>query len=1109
MTPRSIGPIGGPKQPTVATSLATKTQRPRHLSASHWAELVEKSGITPALAAANFKSFGEAPFADPEAERQALLAEAFALLNPQPGHSYQRRMKLQWQYGHLDGGGWRFIGSALPGFAPTPRWKPDSPRISRSGRAIKYESAPKRRPGLLLPQVPITVWRLVAERHGLPMPADRSAGFWAWALATPGLPLVVVEGEKKACALLGLGLAAVGLPGVEMGRMVLARDAKGRACDEALVPELVKLAAGGRSLLIAFDAEDKPSTARKVEGAAVRLGHLLVKAGAEVKVARLPLLFGEDKTGPDDLLVALGPDALLEALADGLALAELAWERRHKAERRTRATCAQLRVGGGPGPLVEALKQATAAIVGIRAPKGFGKTKALEQSLAERPMVLAVTHRRSLGAAMASRLGLVWRNDADSALGRTLLADGEVIDGLPPRYCLCIDSLLAIKPEAFKGATLVLDEAEQVLAHLLTSSTCREQRGLLIQRLQAIVANASQVIALDADLSDATLQWLQQAKAGPCDQLITGPALALITAEGTPQGWPVYWYEQGAEQLEQALLEAAAKAPVFVTTDSRERAAALHQLLQHHLPEAKGLLITSATTSSPDVQQWLAKLTDSEALAAGGIRWVVASPSISSGLSIEHLHFRSVWGVFGAGSFDDSEALQALARIRQGVARHVWVKPVVRPQQPPLSSAWWPQQAEGDLRQRWNGQAALLRQQLQPDLLLEPNPGSAAEALAATCALWADLTSRRNYSHSHLRPFIKARLRAEGHQLMAPVGTISQPEAAELKALKSQLKGDRQQAHAEAVASAPIISAAEADRQRRLQQHSPALQRRALVERLALEPEALTPSLVLWGERWAGAAERLACLLEPTLALALDAKRLAATTPKGEAPLPWDQSFRTQRQQAAEDIGLAAFIKQFPLGGKSWSNHTPEVQTLAAQARNFRNNIKTILGISVTPAPKPPTKDAEAWEGQNEGAPDPTATKVVGELLATVGITTTSQRNGSSARNYRADADQLKLLREAAERLCCKGLGLAPHPAVLEGFANKTATCGAPLPELASPWLKRASCEQLAIATDGHHSTQLQGGGAASEAPKGSRCRPPHHHWGPGGSGNRGPASRQ
>lgn len=1066
-----IGANTAPTQPTVAPSLANKTQPPSHLSPSHWAELIRGSGIAPDVAAANFRSFGTGTSSHWEDERAELVAPKRlaiqtssvtrkGLEQSQPGHLSERLQALQRQYAHFNGGGWRFIGDALPGFAPTPRWKPDKPRRSSNGRNIKYEAQPGRRPGLLLPQVPITVWRLIAERHGLALPADCSAGFWAWALATPELPVVAVEGEKKACALLGLGLAAVGLPGVEMGRMVLARDLKGRTRDEALVPELAELAKGGRRLLICFDAEEKITTSRKVEGAAVRLGHLLVKAGAEVKVARLPLLFGEDKTGPDDLLVALGADALLEALADGLALAELAWERRYWAERRIRATIA---LAGATIP--NSLPLPTEPIVLVKGPKGSGKTLKLEGWLADRPLVLAITHRRSLGAAMASRLGLVWRNDADSALGRTLLADGEVLDGLPPRYCLCADSLLAIQPEQYKGAVVVLDEAEQLLAHLLTSATC-EQRGLLIQRLQAIVANASQVIALDADLSDSSIQWLQQARAGrPAE-------LALVVAEGKPQGWPCYWYEEGAEQLEQALLVAAAKAPVFVTTDSRERAAALHDLLQHALPEAKGLLITSATSNSAEVQQWLGKLTDAQALVAGGIRWVVASPSISSGLSIEHLHFRSVFGLFGAGSFDDGEALQALARIRQGVARHVWVKHVVRPQKQPLSTAWWPTQAEGDLRQRWSHQSILLRQHLQPDLLLEPSSGSAAEALAATYALWGLITSRRNYSHSHLRAFIKARLRAEGHTLLAPIGTISQPEAAELKLLKGQLKGDRQQAHAEAVASAPIISAAEAERQRRLQQHSPALQRRALVERLALEPEALTPAMVIWAERWAGAAERLACLLEPSLALVLDAKRLAATTSKGEAPLPWDQSFRAQRQQVAEAIGLRAFIEQFPLAGNSWSITTPELVELADKARRFAKAIEQGLGIRIKA--------------------NDTDTALVGVLLASYGISTTNQRSGSSARNYRADVDQLQLLREAAERLQHKGLGLAPPSAVLGRFANKSACGGAPSGKAQK---QAPTCRQLAIDSNGHSATQLPGGGSHCQTVEAGGKGKAQHHW--------------
>ena len=1084
MSSTIVAPKGRPAQPDSNILGAP----PRHIAAHHWAELVEQSGISPALAAANFRSFGPG-FADPEAERLALLAEKFAQLNPQPGHSYQARLKLQQKYSHLDGGGWRFCGDALPGFPATPRWKPDQPRISSNGRPIKYEAQPGPRPGLLLPQVPVTVWRLVADRHGLPLPADRSAGFWAWALATPGLPLVLVEGEKKACALLSLGLVAVGLAGVEMGRQVLARDGKGRACDEALVPELEALA-GGRRLLIAFDADPKPSTRLKVERAAVRLGHLLERAGAVVRVARLPLLDGA-KCGPDDLLVARGADALLEALADGLALAELAWERRYWAERRLLPTLKGLKAGHGPGSLMEALEQTTAQVVGIMAPKGAGKTEALAQVVAHRPQVLSITHRISLGAALADRLGLIWRNNTNSGRGRTFDCETEQIicEGLPPRYALCVDSLEAIRPEAYAGAVVVLDEAEQVLAHLLTSSTCSHKRSLLIQRLQEICAYAGQVVALDADLSDATLAWLQQARlaAGrPAD-------LALLVGDGPQQAWPVHWYEQGRpEAAEQALLEAAARGPVFITTDSKERAAALHGLLQHHLPEAEGLLISSKTTGRSEVQAWLGKLTSIEALAAGAIRWVVASPSISSGLSITHGHFRSVWGFYGAGSFDDGEALQALARVRQPVPRHVWVAPVVRPTKAPLSGAWWPQQVEGDLRQRWNGQAALMRQQLQPDLLLAPDPGAAAEAMATTCALWADLQSRRNYALAHLRSFIKARLRAEGHHIIPTTTELEPQPAAELKALKAQLRGDRQQAHAEAVAAAPVISRAEAALLKRQGSHSPALQRRALVERLALEPEALTPAMVIWGEAWAGAAERLACLLNPDLAAQLDLRRLQATTPEGTAPLPFDQSFRAQRSRAAELIGLKAFIEAFPFRCRLWDRTTPEVVELAKLARDNRQQVELALGLKIR---------------SND-----TDTALVGALLAHFGITTTSRRSGSTSRMYGADSEQLSLVRAAANRLQRRGSAQAPPSAEKGASLNKTACGGAPpAAALASPHQQAASCEQipLALATDGHLPAQRKGGaGASSQAPQRSNPPPPIP-WSAGGRGHRAATSRR
>lgn len=1043
----TIEVVGAIAQPSASSQILSGP--PRHITPQHWLELTEGSGISPAMAAANFRSFGPDTGSHWELERADLVAHARLQIQTesmannghpqaQPGHLANRLITLQRRYAHLDAGGWRFLGDALPGHAPTPRWKPNQPRTDSRGRRVKYESQPGRRPGLLVPKVPITVWRLVAQRHGLPLPEDRSAGFWAWALTTPALRLYVEEGPKGACALLGQGLVAVALGGKDLGRVV-ERSLTGTRISEALIPELQELAPG-RPITVCLDADHKPH--RPVEQSAVRMGHLLAKAGAEVRLARLPLL-GDGLDGPDDLLAAQGPEALEQTLADALALAEVAWERRYWAERRIRPT----RSGIQPSELAEALQQTTCPIVGIRAPKGAGKTKAVGEVLANRPKVLAITHRRSLGAAMAGRLELVWRNDTDSAQGRTFDGKGNYWEGLPPRYCLCIDSLLAVRPDVYAGAVVVLDEAEQVLAHLISSATCSQNRGLLIQRLQQIIQLAGQVIALDADLSDVTINWLQQARGDrPAE-------VALLVGTGPQQSWPIHWYEQNRpDEAQAALLKAAAAGPVFVSTDSRERAAALHALLEHHLPQAEGLLVTSETTGQPKTQAWLQKLASLEALAAGAIRWVVASPSISSGLSIEHDYFHSVWGFYGAGTFDDSEALQALARIRPSVPRHVWVAPVVRPAKPPLSSGWWPQQVAAALRNRWDGQAAILRQQLQPDLLLARDASEAAEQAQQAAALWAELQSRRNYSLAHLRPFIKARLRAEGHHIVATTNELSAQEAAELKALSAELRNDRQQTHALAVANAPIIGRAEAERRRRLQQHSPALQRRLLVERLALEPEALTPELVLWGERWAGAAERLACLLEPGLAARLDLKRLKATTPDGYTPLPFDQSYRAQRSRAAELLGITAFIERFPLGGESWDKNTAEVVELAKLARDNRQQVEQVLGLKIR---------------SND-----TDTALVGALLLHFGITTTSKRIRADApRKYGADRQQLQELEACSNRLRQKGSDLVP-PSAEKGAALNKTTCGGTSPQQVpkSPWAAPAPWEQLplSLAADRH-----------------------------------------
>ena len=1002
-----MGLAGGPKQPTVVASLKTEVLPPRHIAGQHWEELLA-SAIAPAVAALNFRSFGDGCSTSVDAERLALLAPAFALLNPQPGHSSWQRTKLQNHYAHLDGGGWRFVGDCLPGHEATNCWKPNTPRCLGQGfgkalKPVKYETSPKQRPGLFLCQVPLETWQAIAEANGLAMPADTSQGFWAWALATPGLPLVVVEGPKKAAALISAGIAAVGLSGIWNGRIV---DRNGQErTGERLIPELLALAPG-RAFTICFDADVKASTARIVDSAAVRLGHCLAKAGATVAIAQLELLEG-CKCGPDDLLAAKGPQALQKALQGALSLQERAWQRRYCQERRLVGLQVKAK------HLLDAVPALPEApIVGIRSAKGTGKTESLAKWLQAEPQAICLTHRRSLGTSISSRLGLAWRNDLDSTGGLWFDSEGQSWEGAPPRLALCIDSLLAIPLEAFDGAVLVIDEAEQHDQHLLNSATIK-QRGLVWQRLLEAVGRARQVVVLDADLSDDTIRLMQQARRlhGASD------ALQLITNHRAPKPWQVHWYDQAKpDACQQALIEAGGKGPVFVVVDSKRRAEALHGLLQHHYPEAKGLLVTSETTATPEGAAGISKLPSAQELAQ--VAWCIASPSISSGLSIEHLHFQAVFGLFGAGTFDDAEALQALARVRPTVPRHVWCSPVVLPKDKPLSSAWWPAQVEGDLRQRWDEQCQRLRQELQPDVFSAE--GKAQELLDLAIEHWSIVQSRRNYSLAHLRAFIKARLKHEGHQLIEHQEAVEQSEAKALDELRKELKEDRQAKAAKALLAAPAISKQQAeDLQRRqflLPEQQAALQKRIVCERLALEPQKLTVPLIQWADQWAGAAKRLAMLLAPEMAKQADIARLKATTPSGHAPLPFDQSFRGQEVAAAEALGLRAFIQDHVLALKSWNADTPEAIALADKAKRHAIACRQAFGLTIS------EKDSTV--------------AIVGKLLKHYGLSTSPIGSARSKRTYQADLQQLGLVVATAKRLQDQAL----MPGTSPDLVNTTRT---------------------------------------------------------------------
>ncbi len=179
------------------------------------------------------------------------------------------------------------------GFA---RLKPDYPRTkSKNGKkaVVKYEQ-PLGVP--IRPYFPSMAWALIDD-------------------ATQ--PLLYVEGEKKAAKAAQEGFACVGLTGVDCWSIPRKRDAAGKPLGRReLLPDLAALPHANREVFIVFDTEANCTTRENVARAAKALALALYRAGATVRVVRLPDSKDGAKVGLDDYLREHTADDLRGLMAE-------------------------------------------------------------------------------------------------------------------------------------------------------------------------------------------------------------------------------------------------------------------------------------------------------------------------------------------------------------------------------------------------------------------------------------------------------------------------------------------------------------------------------------------------------------------------------------------------------------------------------------------------------------------------------------------------------------------------------------------------------------------------------------------------------------------------
>ena len=859
--------------------------------------------------------------------------------------------------------------------------KLSQPRTDAKGKAQKYETPVGNGAKAYLPPVPPDIRQRLAERYGIHVPLD--GDFWTWFEQHPAIPLTVTEGGKKGLAGFSQGFVTIALYGCNGGYRT--KDALGHPIAPTLIPDLARFAVSGRPITLAFDEDDTEKTRRRVNIAQARFGSLLAAQGCAVTIARWDAQQGK---GLDDLIVHAGASAWEIAYAEALPLSQ--WQILQRLEQQLTYPIDR-RVKLGDLSQLDPTQLPTEGIVALCSPKGTGKTKLIAALLDQQERVLSLTHRIALGRNLCTRTGLYYRGDLDKVKGQYIHASGYTL-----RIGSCVDGLLSLDPNHFAGGDLVLDEAVQLVRHLLTSSTCARdgKRPALLARFRALVKNAKRVIIADADLDNATLRYLQDLRGDKAP-------VFLVKNDFEPAPYDCrFLVAPDRTALTSELLAAIAQLPpgkvLFVATDSKATSKALHRLITQQYPEQRVLLLNSETTGGECEREFMQ--TPDVVLERGDYDLILCSPSVATGVSIEcRSVIETVYGLFTGVSATDADMSQSLSRVREPVERVVWCAKTGS-NYAKVSLSVNPLEVRSHLQSQTTATVQLLRSSLKEDMLAgvdaidwrsDPHLG-----------LYCQLAAAQNRSMRYLREALLTRLRFEGNTLTVE-DRGSDPA---LRALLAQTRAELQLLEAEALVTTETLTYTEVLALEQKESLSPeehlAIQKWHLMDFYNLE--TLTAADCLWDRegRRRGELLSLEALLSPTVALDRTARALEKQATWHQGYCPWDIPNAPLRRWLLVEIGIDTLLARLR-DGWQWCRY--DLQPYADRARALATQIKVALHFTI-----------------RESMSD---TQVIHQLLSQLGIKLTMRWSravagyeGQKLRTYTLDNEHWGKLAAVLER---------------------------------------------------------------------------------------------
>jgi len=754
------------------------------------------------------------------------------------------------KYSHLEDGGWFCSGVDVLTGGPSP-WgcfKPETPRIDLDGmtvkqlgelclkhginsygwdksqlirqlkakgqksKPLKYEHPAKCPTEIFALRVPDDIWQAIAEKQGIapycllpikdtdtpPLISNLSdtpgVTFWAWVIDNPSIALLITEGAKKAGSLLSAGYVAIALPGIYSG---FRQDKEwGNAIGlPYLIPQLLPFCGGGREVVFAFDQDTKPKTVKNVRRAIEKTGKLLGYKGCKVSVSRWSSYW----KGIDDFIASQGEVELDRVYQERISLDA------YKIENFSAIT-PDLTINEKYIP--QSLEVPTSAkIIGIKAPKGTGKTEwvaaKIAPLLAKGDRVLVITHRVQLGLELSRRFGVNYRSE---------LVKNE--DGSLLGYVLCIDSLHGkanprFNPNDWENTTIIIDECEQVFWHLLNSPTCEKYRSKIIdslrELLRIVVSTGGKIYLSDADLGMNAIGYVQSQIGYPVETYI------IENTYKSPLKRDLYRFEGNNPSSLIQELEIAVNSgqKVIFHTDGQKHKSSygtrnLEYYLKKKYPNLKILRIDSESVSDRTHPAYGCMGNINLILPLYDL--VICSPVIETGISIDINHFDAVFaichGVQSVNAF-----CQTLERVRANIPRYIWV------------SEYSPNRignGSTDLNQLLAGEHFKAKNTIRilQSVGLREIPEFTyledGEKYSPSLSLWAKNAVRINLEGKNYRETLMRKLEDEGYKITL----IAPSDKESIKSLKDDIKSAKNEnysEHKEAVLNADTISNSEYD----------------------------------------------------------------------------------------------------------------------------------------------------------------------------------------------------------------------------------------------------------------------------------------------------------